>query len=71
MMTSLLPGARVYAVRDIFALLRVGVPAGTSGTVEQIQDYGTIVVRFDNGRRLGVSASFLSVAAQTPAEVRP
>lgn len=65
------PGIRVRAERDIFSLLRVGVPAGTLGTVEQIQDYGTIVVRFDNGRRLGVSDSFLRVETDTLAGVLP
>lgn len=65
------PGIRVRAERDIFSLLRVGVPAGTLGTVEQIQGYGTIVVRFDNGRRLGVSDSFLRAETDTLAGVLP
>lgn len=64
---SLRPGSRVRAERDIHTLLRVGVAAGTMGTVEQLQGYGTVVVRFDNGRRLGVSETFLSAVAETPA----
>jgi len=60
---SLAPGVRVRANRDVFTLFRVGVPAGTLGVVEQIRSYGTIVVRFENGRRIGVSDTFLAVAA--------
>lgn len=59
----LAPGSRVRAARDVYSLFRVSVPNGTPGTVEQIRDFGTIVVRFDNGRRLGVSETFLSPGA--------
>lgn len=55
----LVPGSRVRATRDVYSLIRVSVPSGTPGTVEQVRDFGTIVVRFDNGRRLGVSDTFL------------
>lgn len=55
------PGKRVRAERDVYSLVRISVPRGTCGTVEEIRDYGTVVVRFDNGRRVGVSESFLTV----------
>ena len=59
---TLAPGARVRADRDICTrFARVAVPAGALGSVEQVRHYGTVVVRFDNGRRLGVSETFLSV----------
>ena len=54
------PGARVWAERDVYGAVRICVPRGTLGTVEEIRDYGTVVVRFDNGRRVGVSDSFLT-----------
>lgn len=53
------PGSRVQVTRSLYSLFRIAVPRGTAGTVEQIRDYGTIVVRFDNGRWLGVSETFL------------
>lgn len=55
---QLTPGARVRAEREIFTHFRVGVSAGVTGIVEQVRGYGTIVVRFDNGRRFGVSETF-------------
>jgi hypothetical protein len=53
------PGMRVRAKRDVYSLVRIAVPCGTPGTVEEIRGYGTIVVRFDNGHRLGMCDSFL------------
>jgi Domain of unknown function (DUF4314) len=51
---------RVRVTRDVHSLFRIAVPSGTAGTVEQIRDYGTIVVRFDNGHRLGMCDTFLA-----------
>lgn len=56
----LVPGSRVRAERGVYSLFRISVPSGTVGTVEQVRDFGTIVVRFDNGRRLGVCDTFLA-----------
>jgi hypothetical protein len=58
------PGMRVRAKRDVYSLVRIAVPCGTPGTVEEIRDYGTIVVRFDNGHRLGMCDSFLAPQAE-------
>ena len=52
-------GMRVRAKRDVYSFVRVTVPCGTPGTVEEIRNDGTIVVRFDNGHRLGMCDSFL------------
>ena len=62
----LVPGSRVRAVRAVYSLFRIAVPSGTTGTVEQVRDYGTIVVRFDNGRWLGVCDTFLAPEAAAP-----
>ena len=35
----------------------VTVPAGTTGTVDSIDDVGTVHVRWDNGSRLGLTAN--------------
>ena len=65
------PGTRVRTKRDTYGFFRVTVPAGTHGTVEEIRDYGTIVVRFDNGHTLGMSDSFLAQEARPrPARCR-
>lgn len=63
MMMMLVPGSRVRAVRAVYSLFRISVPRGTSGTVEEVRDFGTIVVRFDNGRQLGVCDTFLAPEA--------
>lgn len=60
---TLVPGSRVSAVRGVYGLFGIAVPPGTTGTVEQFRDFGTIVVRFDNGRRLGVCDTFLAPQA--------
>jgi hypothetical protein len=55
----LAPGARVCAVRNVLGLFRVVVPAGTTGVVEEVREFGSITVRWDSGRQLAVSDSLL------------
>jgi hypothetical protein len=43
----------VRTSRDIPGLLRTLVPRGTAGVVLELRQYGTVVVRFDNGRTVG------------------
>jgi hypothetical protein len=45
---------RVRSTRDIPGLVRTVIPRGTAGTVLEVRLYGTVLVRFDNGRTVGV-----------------
>lgn len=47
------PGDPVRTSRDIPGLLRTLVLRGTAGVVLELRQYGTVVVRFDNGRTVG------------------
>jgi hypothetical protein len=58
----LVPGDLVRSSRDIPGLLRTVVPRGTDGIVLELRQYGTVIVRFDNGRTLGICDADLDPA---------
>jgi hypothetical protein len=52
--SALAAGVTVEALRDLAGFVRTAVPRGTGGTVVEVRLYGTVIVRFVNGRTLGV-----------------